>query len=362
MLGLLLLLPGCDGEDEAAAPAEIRPVRAIVAEESPGGRTVSLGGTVESQVEVALAFRIAGRLADRPVNVGDALSPGQLVARVDPTDEENALRATEASLAAAEGQLSEARINYDRQRQLYDRQFAARAAFERAEQVLITAQAAADAAAAQRGIALQRLSDTELYADAPGVVIAVGAEPGEVVQAGRMIVQAARDSGLDAVFDVAAEVLEASPPDPAVTVRLTLSPGVTAEGRVREVSPRADPATGTFRVRVGLIDPPEAMRLGSAVTGVVRFGGEPGIVLPASALTRADGSPAVWVVDPAAMTVALRPVSVSAFEPATVTLADGINVGELVVTAGVQALRPGQQVRLPGDAAPPAGAVAGGRP
>jgi RND family efflux transporter MFP subunit len=164
------------------------------------------------------------------------------------------------------------------------------------------------------------------------------------------------------VFDVAAEVLEASPPDPAVTVRLTLSPGVTAEGRVREVSPRADPATGTFRVRVGLIDPPEAMRLGSAVTGVVRFGGEPGIVLPASALTRADGSPAVWVVDPAAMTVALRPVSVSAFDPATVTLADGINVGELVVTAGVQALRPGQQVRLPGDAAPPAGAVAGGRP
>ncbi len=109
---------------------------------------------------------------------------------------------------------------------------------------------------AQYGIAKRRLNDTALYADAPGVVTAVGAEPGEVVAGGRMIVQIARDGGRDAVFDVPAALIETSPADPEITVALSQTPTVSAKGRIREVSPRADAVTGTFRVRVGLIDPP----------------------------------------------------------------------------------------------------------
>jgi len=309
---------------------------------------VSLAGTVESQTLVNIAFRVGGRIIERLVDVGDTVEPGQLIARLDPTDETNALRAAEAGLVAANGQLSEARINYDRQRQLYERQIAARVAFERAEQVYTTTQAGADAAAAQVGIARRRLEDTALYADTAGVITEVGAEPGEIVQSGRMIVQKSQDDGLDAVFDVAAAILEASPPDPDVTVALSLTPGVTAQGRVREVAPRADPVTGTFRVRVGLIDPPIGMRLGSTVTGRTTFGGVGAIELPASALTGTEGAPAVWVVDPATSTVALRPIGVERFNPASVRVSDGLAVGETVVTAGVQALRPGQQVRLLG--------------
>jgi len=120
---------------------------------------VSLAGTVESQTLVNIAFRVGGRIIERLVDVGDTVEPGQLIARLDPTDETNALRAAEAGLVAANGQLSEARINYDRQRQLYERQIAARVAFERAEQVYTTTQAGADAAAAQVGIARRRLED-----------------------------------------------------------------------------------------------------------------------------------------------------------------------------------------------------------
>jgi RND family efflux transporter MFP subunit len=326
-------------------------VRVAVVEETSGGRVISLAGTVESQTLVNLAFRIGGRMTERLVDVGDTVAADQLVARLDPTDEENGLRSAEANLVAANGQLSEARIDYDRQRQLYERQIAARVAFERAEQLFITRQSAADAAAAQVGIAQRRLEDTELRADAPGVITEVGAEPGEVVQAGRMIVQKSREDGLDAVFDVAAAILEAAPPDPEVTVALSLTPGVTAVGRVREVSPRADPVTGTFRVRVGLIDPPSEMRLGSTVTGRVSFGGASGVELPATALTGTEGAPAVWVVDPATNTVALRPIGVARFNPATVSVSDGLELGEIVVTAGVQALRPGQEVRLIGGGA-----------
>jgi membrane fusion protein, multidrug efflux system len=275
----LLALAACEAEDEAEA-SDVRPVRVVVAEEGTGGEVLSLAGTVESQIEVDLAFRINGRLTERLVEVGDTVEAGQLVARLDPQDERNGLRAAEANLAAAAGQLSEARINYDRQRQLYERGFAARAAFERAEQVFSTAQSAYDAADAQVGLARTRVGDTELFADASGVVTAQGAEPGEFVQAGRMIVQLARDDGRDAVVDVPAAMLTRSPPDPEVKVALSLEPSVVALGRVREVAPRADPVTGTFRVRIGLIDPPEAMRLGSTVTASVQVGGLGGVEIP----------------------------------------------------------------------------------
>jgi multidrug efflux pump subunit AcrA (membrane-fusion protein) len=104
-------------------------------------------------------------------------------------------------------------------------------------------------------------------------------------------------------------------------------------------------------VRVGLINPPAELRLGSTVTGQAMFGEVTGIHIPASALTRSDGSPAVWVVDPTTMTVSLRPVEVANFLPASVAISAGLEPGEVLVTAGVQALRPGQVVRLPGNGA-----------
>jgi RND family efflux transporter MFP subunit len=119
---------------------------------------------------------------------------------------------------------------------------------------------------------------------------------------------------------------------------------------VREVAPRADAQTGTFRVRVGLSEVPEAMRLGSTVTGTVQTLGSGAIRLPASALTAAEGGAAVWVVDRASGTVALRRVEVIRHGPSDVSIGSGLQAGDVVVTAGVQALRPGQRVRLLGDA------------
>ncbi|HLT27026.1 MAG TPA: efflux RND transporter periplasmic adaptor subunit, partial [Zeimonas sp.] len=191
-------------------------------------------------------------------------------------------------------------------------------------------------------------SYTELFADAPGTVTAVGAEPGEVVAAGQMIVRVARQGGRDAVFDVPARVKEAAGGlDPEVTVTLVSDPAVTAIGRVREVSPRADAVTRTFAVRVGLADPPAAMRLGTTVTGSIQLGGDGGAIrIPASALTSAEGRPAVWVLDADSGTVSLRSVVVERSDLFEVTVSEGLAPDEIVVTAGVQTLRPGQKVRL----------------
>lgn len=237
---------------------------------------------------------------------------------------------------------------FERQDRLMKSGFTTRANFDQAQAALRSATSAVDDAEAQLKIAEDNLSFTELKADSDGTVTARGAEPGEVVQAGRMIVQVARQGGRDAVFNVPAQVLRSAPSDPLVNIRLTEDPSVTTTGRVREVAPQADPTTRTFPVRVGLIDPPESIRLGSTVTGQVQLDSAPVIAIPASALTRQNNHPAVWVVDPAASTVALRNVEVLRFDPGTVVIAHGIDTGDIVVTAGVQALHPGQKVRLLG--------------
>jgi RND family efflux transporter MFP subunit len=164
-----------------------------------------------------------------------------------------------------------------------------------------------------------------------------------------MIVRLARKDGRDAVFDVPAQLLRSAPGDPRITVSLTDDPKVTAHGRVREVAPQANPATRAFEVKVGLTDPPEAMRLGATVTGRMEVEAAPVIEIPATALTRFNQKPAVWIVDPSKLTVSIRNVEVLRFDPASVAISEGLDTGEVVVTAGVQALHPGQKVRLLGS-------------
>jgi RND family efflux transporter MFP subunit len=163
-----------------------------------------------------------------------------------------------------------------------------------------------------------------------------------------MVVQLAQQGGRDAVFDVPEELIRTGPRDPLVELALTNDPQVGATGRVREVSPQADPATRAFQVKVGIINPPEGMRLGSTVTGRIKLSAPPGVQVPASALTEASGRPAVWVVDPQSQTVSLRNVDIMRHDAASVVISHGVETGELVVTAGVQTLHPGQKVRLLG--------------
>ena len=161
-----------------------------------------------------------------------------------------------------------------------------------------------------------------------------------------MIVRLARQDGRDAVFDVPAQVIRSAPADPEITVFLTEDRSIKTTGRVREIGAQADPVTRTFEVKVGLHAPPAEMRLGATVTGRMEVDEGEIISLPASAVTRQGSDPAVWVVDPSAETVALRAIDVLRFEPAYVIVASGVEPGDIVVTAGTQALHPGQKVRL----------------
>jgi len=338
-------LPACQKQVEAGAP-EIRPVRTITAEKGNAGETVTFTGHIEAENEATLGFRTGGRVIERNVNVGDRVEPGQVLAKLDPTTELNALQSAQANLASARAQLTQARNNFDRQETLFRRGVISRAEQDRAKEAQDVAQAQVENALGQLGIAQERVGFTQLKADAPGTVTARGVEPGEVVQAGQMIVRVARQEGRDAVFDVPAQILRSAPAGAQIAVHLAEDPKVTAQGRVREVGEQADPVTRTFQVKVGLTNPPPAMRLGSTVNGSAQLSSVPAIAVPASALTRQGERPAVWVVDPSTHLVSLRDVEVASFFPNTVIISNGLENGDIVVTAGVQALHPGQKVRL----------------
>jgi RND family efflux transporter MFP subunit len=235
---------------------------------------------------------------------------------------------------------------YERMRDLVVERAVSQAQFESAETAARAARSAVASANSQVTLAQTRVGDTRLVANAGGVVTAQGAEPGEIVGAGQMIVQVARDGGRDAVFDLPARAKASTAVGTPILVALTSDGNVTANAVVREISPRADPLTGTFRARARLTKPPAAMRLGSTVTGRLELAAAEVIEIPPSAVVRTDRQAAVWLVDPKTGTVSSRAIEIRSSDPTRVEVASGLDTGDVIVTAGVQALRPGQKVSL----------------
>jgi RND family efflux transporter MFP subunit len=338
----------CQPEVDDATP-KVRPVRGLAVQRRETDVPVTLTGRIEAEDEATLGFRVAGRVLQNDHKLGDKVQPGEIVARLESQNELNALRSAKANLAAVQAQLVQARNHFERQDALMARGFTTRPQFDQAQQALQTAISAVDDAEAQLNAAHDLVGFTELKADAPGVITAVGPGAGAVVQAGQMIVKLARKDGRDAVFDVPAHLIRSTAAESQIAVSLTDDSTVTANGRIREVAPQADPVTRTFEVKVGLTDPPAAMRLGATVTGHMQMAAASVIEIPATALTRYDRQPAVWVVDPSNSAVSMRNVEVLRFEQAHVAVSQGLEAGEIVVTAGIQALHPGQKVSLLGS-------------
>src|SRR5580704_17708075 len=185
----MLVVATVAGCDKRVSPStEDRPVRTVTVERSAEGETVSLTGQVRAKDQVSLAFRLDGRMIERPVNVGDVLRAGQVVARLVPLNQQNSLRSAQASLSSAEAVLTQARPAFWRQQQLLKDGWTTRAKFDEAQQNLQTAQAKVESTQAELRIAQDQLSYATLVADDAGAVTAVGAEPGEVVRAGQMVV------------------------------------------------------------------------------------------------------------------------------------------------------------------------------
>jgi len=329
-----------------APPLEdVRPVRVITLAADTAGERLEFSGDVRPRYESQLGFRVGGKIVERKVDVGATVKRGDVLMRLDPQDLRLAESQARANLRAAETERDLARADYKRHVDLRAQNFVSQAVLDTKQSALKAAQANVDAArAGLRGQANQS-NYTNLAADADGVVTAIEAEVGQVVQPGSPVVRVARTIEKEVVIGIPEDKVGQLRAASDVTVRLWANEAAAIPGKIREVSPMADPATRTYTVKVALPEKAEA-RLGMTATVELATGGNgaAGLRLPLTALVQHEGASSVWIVENGA--VKLVPVQVVGQVRNDVLVAGQVAAGQNVVTAGVNLLRNGQKVRI----------------
>ena len=342
----VLLLVACSKPAPLAEP--VRAVKVLTVGAQTMTSIVEFAGEVRPRIESRLGFRVGGKLMVRAVDVGQHVKAGQLLAQLDPEDYRLAATAAKAQLAAAATNRDLAGADYQRFKALKEQNFISGAELERRDTSLKAAQAQFEQAQAQFSSQGNQTAYTRLVADVAGVVTSVEAESGQVVAAGTPVVRIAQDGPRDVVFSVPEDKVSMIKMGSAVTVQLWAT-NVLYKGVVREVGGSADPVTRTFLIKASLAGV-DAPALGSTVVVVPqalqRGAGAVVIKLPTTALHGSQHTSAVWVLDPASMTVALQRVQIATADGNEVVISRGLQPGMQVVSAGVHVLSPGQKVTI----------------
>ncbi len=322
-----LLLLGC-GKDEIPV-ASVRPVLVQKVGNGSAGAPAVYSGDIRARYESDLGFRIPGKIVARLVDAGSAVKGGQALARIDPADA--GLQATQAE---ANRELAEAEAK--RYRDLRAKNFVSQSALDAKETTL-------KAAAAQAALARNQSTYTTLSADHDGIVTAVLAETGQVVAAGQAIVRIARPEEKELVINVPEGRIGELRAATAVAIAPWAHPELRLRGRLRELSPAADPATRTYAARFSILDVSPDLQLGMTAQAFVSSATVDGVVVPAAAVVDQGQGPAVWVV--ASDKVQRRPVQIKQLRDNDVILSGGLQAGETIVVAGAHKLVADQPVR-----------------
>jgi multidrug efflux system membrane fusion protein len=334
---LTVLLAACsEPPPPAAAPKLVRTLIVGAGSAASDGIDRSYSGEVRARIETTLGFRIAGKIVERRADAGMAVKAGQVLARLDPTDA--ALQA-----AQAEAQRALATAELTRFRDLKAKNYISASALDAKE-------AASKAADAQAALANNQAAYTTLVSDRAGVIGQVLAEPGQVVSAGQAVFRLAPDGEREIAIALPEGEVSGFKLGQAAEVSFWAASGPAAKplvGRLREVSPVADPVTRTFAARVSLKDADPLLPLG--MTATVRFpsgkAGTTKLRVPLTAIFQQGNQPAVWMVG-TDNTVKLQAVSVAAYTDAGAVVSGGLAGGEQIVAAGVNLLTAGEKVRV----------------
>lgn len=329
-----------------APPTEdIRPVRVIQLVADAGAERSQFSGDVRPRYESQLGFRVGGKIIERKVDVGATVKRGTVLMRLDPQDIRLAETQARATLRAADTERELAAADYQRHVNLRSQNFVSQAVLDAKQSTLKAAQANVDAARAGLRGQSNQADYTTLVADVDGVVTAIDAEVGQVVQAGTPVVRVARTAEKEVVIGIPENKVDGLRQSADVTVRLWADAGQTIPGKIREIAPMADAATRTYTVKVALPARADA-RLGMSATVELATGAATtgGLRVPLTALVNNKGASSVWVVENGA--VRLVPVQVAGQVDNDVLVSGAVRAGQNVVTAGVNLLKPGQKVRI----------------
>lgn len=311
----------------------------------------TLPGEVQARYSTPLSFRVAGKIVERRVRLGDAVKTGEVVARLDPADAQKNATSTQAQLDAAQHNLVYAKQQLDRDQAQARENLISAAQLEQTTNVYASAAAQRDQAAQQAALAKNQLQYTDLLADHNGVVTAEEAQTGQNVSSGQAVYNLAWSGDIDVVVDVPESTLAALAVGQSAQVTMSALPGRSFTARVRELSPAADPQSRTYRANLTLLNPGPEVRLGmTADVAITPANDAPHSVLasftlPATALFHDGAAPAVWVVSGSDNTLALRRVQVTRYNERTVAIGAGLKDGERVVLQGVHTVTAGEKVR-----------------
>ncbi|MDO9073508.1 MAG: efflux RND transporter periplasmic adaptor subunit [Rubrivivax sp.] len=343
----------------APPPEPIRAVRTLTVSADSASGVREYAAEVRPRTESRLGFRVAGKMLERRAELGQQVRAGEVLARLDAADLKLGQDAALAAGRAAQTNFELAAAEFKRYQELRAQGFISGLELERRQAALKAQQAQRDQALAQAGVQGNQAGYATLTAPAAGVITGVEADVGAVLSAGATVLRLAHDGPRDAVFAVPEDQLtgmRARLGRPGALMVRPWNAGAVLPATVREVAAAADPVTRTYLVKADLGK--AAVQLGQTATVLADLPRREGVVrLPLSAVMQQQGQTAVWVLDPARMTVQVQPVVVAGADGNTVVVAAGLSPGQVVVTAGVHVLTPGQQVKYytpPGTTTPAA--------
>ena len=338
---VLFVAGGCEKKEEPVPEEVVRPVKVMKVAGIGGEVSLTFPGKTRANRRVNLSFKVPGPLVELPVEEGQAVKKGQLLARILPRD-------FKINLDQAKAQAINAERQYDRYKELYVRRQVSKADFDRFK-------AEKDVAAARLEDAKNALKDTYLKAPYDGIVAKRHVQNFEEVQAKQPIIFFQDNSKIEVLVDAPEAVIVNLREDKKIESFATFAaaPGQKFPLSLKEYSTEADPATQTYQV-VLIMDQPEGINILPGMTATVtgkQIEGETTetrIIIPAiSVLEDPQEKAFVWTLDNDKMTVHKKKVTAGEMTGAnSILILDGLTGGETVVTSGVTKLREGMKVSI----------------
>lgn len=354
LLSITLLLIACS-EENLPEKQTARPIRAMTVGDVIVLQQRSFPGRARANQEVNLAFRVTGPLISRPVNIGDVVNQGDVVARIDPRDFEVRLRNANANLQRAKANLQRALSDHERNLtiQRRDPDLISEAILDQSEEALNLAQADIAALEASMDAAKDELSYTYLRAPFDGTIVATYVQNFEFVQARQRIARLLDATRIEFVINIPETMISLVSYIDDIQVVFDVFPGVKIPAEIKEIGTEASEATRTFPVTL-IMDQPEDNRIlpgmAGRASGKVRQPSDTerlDIVIPVTAVfsPKAGNGSYVWVIDDSTNTVSRRAIRVENVTNTGLVVEEGLAYGEMIAIAGVHFLDEGQQVQ-----------------
>lgn len=355
-LGLLI---GCLPEDEdTVEETPIRGLVTVLVSASEDSIIRRYPGVLEPSELNTLSFEVGGRLGRLNLSVGQQVSEGDLLARLNDTQFVVTIENRKASIEEVEVRLVQLRDDLARSEQLLERGVATRV--QRDQDATAVREAEAQLVQAQKDLASaeEDLADTSLFSPFNGIVSSVNVDSFATVAAGEAIATVYEQAAYEVSFSVNFETVAQLGVGKTATIRLADDPNIALTAEVSEIGERAD-TVSSFPVVVRLTEDHPLIRAGMAVEVEfeIDIPAEAGFLIPISAAIPEGQIPevsgpiaetplSVYIFDPETSTVKRRDVVMGGIRDNRFLIVEGLDEGERVASAGVTFLRDGMEVKL----------------